>query len=78
MREKYKGGNYGYDHAKQELFELLLENFTEGREKFQYSMDNLSDLKFNKVSIWNISYKETKVFYKFFLVKWQVVDVHVL
>ncbi|MDE0472915.1 MAG: tryptophan--tRNA ligase [Ekhidna sp.] len=45
MRKKYEGGNYGYGHAKQELFELLFENFTEEREKFQYYMDNLPELE---------------------------------
>ena len=45
MRKKYEGGNYGYGHAKQELFELLLENFTEEREKFQYYMNNLTELE---------------------------------
>ncbi|MBC6400657.1 MAG: tryptophan--tRNA ligase [Ekhidna sp.] len=45
MRKKYEGGNYGYGHAKQELFELLLENFTREREKYQYYMDNLTELE---------------------------------
>ncbi|MBC6427107.1 MAG: tryptophan--tRNA ligase [Ekhidna sp.] len=45
MRKKYEGGNYGYGHAKQELFELLLENFTWEREKYQYYMDNLTELE---------------------------------
>ena len=38
MRGKYEKGNYGYGHAKQELFELLLERFGEEREKFNYFM----------------------------------------
>jgi len=45
MKKKYKGGNYGYGQAKQELFELLLEKFTEEREKYQYYMDNLTELE---------------------------------
>ncbi|SNT38677.1 tryptophanyl-tRNA synthetase [Ekhidna lutea] len=45
MRKKYEGGNYGYGHAKQELFELLLEKFTSEREKFNYYMTNLDELE---------------------------------
>ncbi|WP_370089691.1 tryptophan--tRNA ligase [Ekhidna sp.] len=45
MRKKYEGGNYGYGHAKQELFELLLDRFKTEREKFDYYMDNLGELE---------------------------------
>ncbi|WP_436517299.1 tryptophan--tRNA ligase [Ekhidna sp. To15] len=45
MRKKYLGGNYGYGHAKQELFELLLEKFSAEREKYAYYMDNLDELE---------------------------------
>jgi len=38
MRQNYLGGNYGYGHAKQALFELLLERFGEAREKFEHYM----------------------------------------
>ena len=44
MRTKYLGGNYGYGHAKTELLNLILENFKTEREKFNYYMDNLSEL----------------------------------
>jgi len=40
LREKYVAGNYGYGHAKQELFELILEKFKNERELFQKFMDN--------------------------------------
>ncbi len=40
MRRKYEGGNYGYGHAKQELFELLLERFSEERKKYDYFINN--------------------------------------
>jgi tryptophanyl-tRNA synthetase len=40
LREKYLAGNYGYGHAKQELFELILEKFKNERELFQKFMDN--------------------------------------
>lgn len=40
MEANYKGGNYGYGHAKQALYELILEKFAEPREKYQYYMEN--------------------------------------
>lgn len=40
LREKYLAGNYGYGHAKQELYELILEKFKKERELFQRFMDN--------------------------------------
>ncbi|GET45305.1 tryptophan--tRNA ligase [Capnocytophaga felis] len=45
MRANYLGGNYGYGHAKQALYELLLEKFAEPRQKFNYYMDNLDELE---------------------------------
>jgi tryptophanyl-tRNA synthetase len=45
MRKKYEGGNYGYGHAKQELFELILKKFTSEREKFNFYMANLDVLE---------------------------------
>lgn len=40
MRKKYLGGNYGYGHAKQDLFELILDTFKEERKLFFYFEDN--------------------------------------
>jgi len=40
LRDKYLGGNYGYGHAKQELFEMILEKFKNERELFQKFMDD--------------------------------------
>lgn len=45
MRKKYLGGNYGYGHAKQELYELIAEKYREPREKYSYLMENLSELE---------------------------------
>jgi tryptophanyl-tRNA synthetase len=45
MRKKYEGGNYGYGHAKQELFELILDKFKGEREKFDYYMNHLEELE---------------------------------
>jgi len=45
MRKNYEGGNYGYGHAKQELYEVLVERFKEAREKYDYYMNNLPELE---------------------------------
>jgi tryptophanyl-tRNA synthetase len=45
MRANYAGGNYGYGHAKQELFELICERFKKERESYNYYMDNLPELE---------------------------------
>lgn len=44
MRSNYTGGNYGYGHAKQALFELILEKFGPMREKFNYYTENTQEL----------------------------------
>jgi tryptophanyl-tRNA synthetase len=47
MRENYKNLNrdYGYGHAKQDLFELIVENFSVEREKYNYYMSHLNELE---------------------------------
>ena len=44
MRKNYEGGNYGYGHAKQALFELLVEKFSEERSRYNYFMKNLPEI----------------------------------
>jgi tryptophanyl-tRNA synthetase len=46
MTEKYqnKNQNFGYGHAKQLLFELIIENFKTQREKYTYYMSNLHEV----------------------------------
>jgi tryptophanyl-tRNA synthetase len=44
MRSNYVNGNYGYGHAKQALYEVILDRFGEAREKFDYYMNNLNEL----------------------------------
>jgi tryptophanyl-tRNA synthetase len=44
MRANYLGGNYGYGHAKQAFYELLIEKFKVEREKYWYFMDNLTEI----------------------------------
>jgi tryptophanyl-tRNA synthetase len=40
MRKNYEGGNYGYGHAKQALYELIAEQFRTEREKYWELMEN--------------------------------------
>lgn len=42
MKANYLGGNYGYGHAKQALFELIVEKFKTERERYNYYMNNLT------------------------------------
>ena len=44
MRANYLGGNYGYGHAKQALFELIVEKFAPVREKYTYYINNLNEV----------------------------------
>lgn len=44
MRANYQSGNYGYGHAKQALYELILEKFGGAREKFDYYMNNQNEI----------------------------------
>ncbi|AOW21128.1 tryptophan--tRNA ligase [Urechidicola croceus] len=44
MRANYEGGNYGYGHAKQAFYELLLEKFSTERERYNYYMNNLEEI----------------------------------
>jgi len=45
LRKKYLGGNYGYGHAKQELFELIIDKYSEERILFQNYMENVDALE---------------------------------
>jgi tryptophanyl-tRNA synthetase len=45
MRANYAGGNYGYGHAKQALFELILENFQEERTAYSGFMKDPAALE---------------------------------
>jgi tryptophanyl-tRNA synthetase len=44
MTANYLGGNYGYGHAKQALFELITEKFKTEREKYNYYINNLPEV----------------------------------
>ena len=40
MRQNYKGGNYGYGHAKQALYELIVDKYSKERIAFDNFMSN--------------------------------------
>lgn len=44
MRKKYLGGNYGYGHAKQEFYELLIKKFAKEREQYHHYMHHLDEI----------------------------------
>ena len=44
MRKNYEGGNYGYGHAKQVLYELIIGQMAKEREIFDYYMQNTNEL----------------------------------
>ncbi|MEP3372710.1 MAG: tryptophan--tRNA ligase [Maribacter dokdonensis] len=44
MSANYLAGNYGYGHAKQALYEVIVNKFEEPREKFEYYMNNLNEI----------------------------------
>lgn len=44
MRANYLGGNYGYGHAKQALFELIVDKFATVREKYNYYINNTEEV----------------------------------
>ena len=44
MRQHYLNGNYGYGHAKQALYDLIITKFAHEREQFNYYMNNLPEI----------------------------------
>ena len=44
MKANYENGNYGYGHAKQALFELILKTFETQRERYDFYMNNLDKI----------------------------------
>lgn len=45
LKEKYKAGNFGYGHAKQALYELILERFFEERKRYDFLMNNTEEIE---------------------------------
>jgi tryptophanyl-tRNA synthetase len=44
MRKNYLAGGYGYGHAKQALFDLILTKFENQRARYNYLMENKSEI----------------------------------
>nr|WP_298654954.1 tryptophan--tRNA ligase [uncultured Flavobacterium sp.] len=44
MRANYEAGNYGYGHAKQALFELLVEKFANERARYNHYISHLEEV----------------------------------
>ncbi|MFL1894357.1 tryptophan--tRNA ligase [Aquimarina sp. 2-A2] len=44
MRNNYEGGNYGYGHAKQALYEVIIAKYSKERELYNYYMSNLNEV----------------------------------
>ena len=44
MKANYENGNYGYGHAKQALYELIIDKFSTERERYTYYMENLNEI----------------------------------
>lgn len=45
MRQQYENGGYGYGHAKQALYELIMEKFKTERETFTHLMSHPDELE---------------------------------
>jgi tryptophanyl-tRNA synthetase len=45
LRARYLAGNFGYGHAKQELFDLIVRKFSKEREAFNFYMSNPAELE---------------------------------
>ena len=45
MRQNYLTGNYGYGHAKTELFELIMDKYSHQRHEFTKLMNDKTELR---------------------------------
>jgi tryptophanyl-tRNA synthetase len=65
MKQNYLAGNYGYGHAKQALYELIITKFKTEREKYAYYMAHLDELEeILKAGAGKASIKATEVLQK--------------
>lgn len=44
MRANYEGGNYGYGHSKQALYELIIDKFSDVRARYHHFMENKNEI----------------------------------
>ena len=45
MKNNYEKGGYGYGHAKQELYELILKRFNAERTRYRHYIENLQEVE---------------------------------
>ena len=45
MAAKYRAGGFGYGHAKQELYELIMSEFDTQRKRYNHLMENPSEIE---------------------------------
>ena len=45
MKKNYAGTNYGYGHAKQELFELIISKFQNERTRYDYLISHPEEIE---------------------------------
>ena len=45
MKNKYKGGGYGYGHAKNDLHKLIIEKYSEERKKFNHYVSKPNEVE---------------------------------
>ena len=45
MRRNYINGGYGYGHAKQALFELIMDGYSSQRDRYKYLMENPAEIE---------------------------------
>lgn len=45
LKQKYLAGNFGYGHAKQELYELIIQKYASEREAFNHYLHDSADLE---------------------------------
>jgi len=71
IADKYRGGNYGYWHAKLELLDILLDYFKDAREKYNYYLNNYDEV-LNKIKPGNIVVNEmaTKKYEEMMKIVW--------
>lgn len=44
LRENYKRTDFGYGHAKQAVYEVIIEKYAAQREKYNYYMENINEI----------------------------------
>ena len=44
MHSNYTRGNYGYGHAKQAFYELIINKYAKERDRYNYYMKNLNEI----------------------------------